>query len=163
MKPKELPENVSAMALAWALGVTTRQVRKLAATGVLRRVGHGLYPLAESIQAYAAWRAGEAERRDRATSTDAVREARTAEIRLRIAKEERKLIPIEDAEAEFEMVTGRFVAALEGLPARITRDVRERLRITAIIDEIRSRLSADFARAETAMVMGVHGDDKIDE
>lgn len=45
-------DGVSAAFLAKVLGLTIRRVRQLAAEGVIRKLGRGKYPLAESVQRY---------------------------------------------------------------------------------------------------------------
>lgn len=146
--------RVSSAQLAHVLGLTSRRVQQLAKEGVLARGPGGKFDLAASVQAYMA------SRQDAAVpsvATDRLREARAVEIERRIALRDRELISLAEAMEKFELVTGAFLTALSGLPARITRNVRERHRIESIIDAMRSRLSADFAVQEDALKTGTDG------
>lgn len=136
----EIPLEVGARAIADLIGISTQRLGQLVKAGVLPKAARGRYHTHAVVAAYLDFRVGESARRDRSQSTDALRDARAAEIRLRIAKQERELIPLEETMADFEEMTGMFVTMLETLPAQITRDVRERNRIVAIIDANRERL-----------------------
>jgi phage terminase Nu1 subunit (DNA packaging protein) len=51
-----LPKEISAPALAKLLGINVRTLGKLVTKGVLRRLKRGTYDLADSVQAYVAYR-----------------------------------------------------------------------------------------------------------
>lgn len=139
----KIPEAASADALATLLDVTPRRVRQIASESHIKAAGRGLWPVAPIVRAAVAAagreREGSAERDARA----ALMRARAREIELRTAREEGELVPTEEAVAYTQSVVGALISRMNGLPARITRDARERRKIEAILDEIR----ADVAKA----------------
>lgn len=142
----DLPVTVSAGQMAEILGITPRWLRKLATEGVLQRVGRGQYPLIESVQAYVEHRADEGARKSQSTAAEDLRSQRAREIAMRIAKQERELITMEQAEQVTTDMCGCFLAVLGGLPAQISRDVAERQRVETIIREAQGRLSDELGR-----------------
>lgn len=143
-----IPDTASADALAGLLDVSPRRVRQIAAEAQIQPVARGQWPVAAIVRAAVAAagkaRTGDAEREARA----ALMQARAREIQLRTAREEGELIPTEEAVAYTQAVVGTLVSRLNGLPAQITRDLDERRRIEAMLDEI---------RRDVAAVSGEHG------
>ncbi|QKC91034.1 hypothetical protein EB230_23465 [Mesorhizobium sp. NZP2234] len=68
-----------------------------------------------------------------------------------------------EAVAALDRVTGDFLQAIGGLPARITREPRERQRIEAIIDTGRQRLSDKFDEMSNNLRAGLPDDEPDDE
>jgi hypothetical protein len=142
----DMPKSVPATALAKIIGVSDRRVRQLVDQGIFSRAGRGLYRLAESVQAYVAWRLA-AERGDRrrgGKAADRVQELRAREIEQRIGLRDRTLIRIEDHDAIFDEAFGMLKAELIGLPARITRDLAARRSLETEIDGALNRAAKRF-------------------
>lgn len=133
-----IPDTASADALADLLNVSARRVRQIAVEARIKPAARGQWPVAAIIRATIAAagkaRMGDAEREARA----ALMQARAHEIRLRTAREEGELVPTDEAVAYTQAVVGALISRLNGLPAQITRDLRERRRIEKMIDEIRA-------------------------
>lgn len=155
IKPGQLPKQVTTADLAVLLGITAMRVKQLVAEGVVPRAAPGRFDLAEAVQAYIKYKSGLAERQTQTKSADALRDQRAEEIALRNEARKRSLIPLTEAVEAVEKVTGAFLAAVSGLPARITRVPRERERIEAICDEERLRLTDLFAEQGKALRTGV--------
>lgn len=159
----ELPEFVSGRALGAMLGITDRWVRELEKQGVLTKAGRGKYVLGTSVQSFIAWRLRtEVEKRD-GGGRDSLRERREAEIAQRMAMRDRELIDIDEHDAVLDEVLGLVVAAMVGMPARVTRDRDLRKKIETEIDgafnkassrlkqrgaELRARGQADISSSE---------------
>lgn len=152
---KEIPDAVLAREIAPLLGVGMTRLPQLAKEGIIPKSVKGRYPVRETIVGYWKWKATSVERQNQSTSADKLRERRDEEIALRIAREKRELIPLSDALADHETITGQFLATISGLPARITRDPRERQRIEKICDEDRLRLTDLFAKQGRALQSGI--------
>lgn len=151
-----LPAIVNRTEMAIHLGVTMQWVGQLAEQGVLIRAeGRGKFKFSESVQAFIKHKMASAERQNQSTSADALRETRAQEIAIKIAKQERDLIPLEEALAAYDEATGIYLESISGLPARMTRVPRERQRLEAICDEERLRLSDRFAERGKALRTGV--------
>lgn len=154
-KTAPLPKNVSLSALAALLGLTTRWVTKLVEAGTLPPPsGRSAYDLDACVKGYIASLKATAERAKDTSSADKLRDRREQEIALRMATKERGLIPLDDAVAAYDYATGEYLTSVSTLPARITRNPRERQRIESICDAERLRLSDRFAKRGKALRTG---------
>lgn len=154
---------VSSKVGAAFLGISQRWVQQLGTDGWAKPLSRGQWNLAELIQGYAASLKDENARKTKSAADSRVRDARAAEIEMRIAREDRKVIDLGEAAAALDRVVGDFLQAVGGLPARITRDPRERQRIEAICDAERLRLSDRFAESAQALRTGLPADQADDE
>lgn len=146
--------------LADVLGLTKQGVSRLNREGVLPKSGHGEYELAASVQKYLSYRENLAVAKHIPTKTeDRVKLARAVEIERRIARAERDLIEIPEAIETLDRIIGDVLHMVGGLPARLTRDPRERQRIESIIDGERKRLSDNFSQRMEALRTGVETDE----
>jgi hypothetical protein len=152
--------DVSSVVLSTAkaaefFGVSDRWIRARAAEGRYKPVRHGRYRLVEMISG---WRESHQDEKAKARGTGAdnrLRDARAREVEMRIAERDGRLADMDEVLALFDILSGEMVASFEGLPARLTRDVRERQRITEILDAERQRLSDRFAKVRPDPVTGL--------
>ncbi|HRP05864.1 MAG TPA: hypothetical protein PLV87_13210 [Opitutaceae bacterium] len=158
-----VPEYVTAIDLAAHLSLSTKRIQQLSQEGVLDRQGRGKYEFSKAVQAYIKYKTELSERQNQSSSADRLRDRREQKEALRIAREERELIHIEEADAGMQEVCGAILDFVSSLPARITRDVRERQRIERICDEGRLRLSDRFAKARRVVRHGVDAAEATDE
>ena len=133
--------ELSSAQMAVVLGVTERRVRQLAADGIVRKAQkRGRYRLVPSVAGYCA-----SLEKGQDVGLDEIRRERLLRLQMERAQQERTLITMEEAGAVVDRLTGEFVAMLNGLPARITNDIRERRRQEAIIDQVRQSLTDKFS------------------
>ena len=132
---------------AQLLDRSPRHVQTLAAAGWLSRTARGEYPLEPLVRGALRYYDDLLSRANKSASAARVTDARTEEIRLRIAERTRDLIPMEDAKAVMASVVSEVRAEIVGMGARITRDMELRRQIDAEADGILRRL-ADRAEAE---------------
>lgn len=138
------------------LGISERWVQKLENKGVLRKVGHGRYPLSSSVQAYVDdVRKAEQAKHDATTSSkvELLRE-KARKARRENDEAENKLIPIEGAMVVLDMVVGTMRTGLSGLPARITDDIELREVIEREVDEVLHHASETLVKASQALAEG---------
>ncbi|MCR6673243.1 hypothetical protein [Devosia ginsengisoli] len=132
--------------------ITSRWIRKLQADGYIPRPAPGKVALVAAVQGYIKSLKDEDRRSTKTASDSRVRDARAAEIEMRIAERKRELIPIEDAAAAMDLLAGKTKEEMTGLAARITRDMELRRKIEAEVNGAQSRIadalraSAEFAR-----------------
>jgi phage terminase Nu1 subunit (DNA packaging protein) len=148
------PETVTAKGLAAVLGVTDRWVRDLEKQGVFAREGRGQYDLTKCVPAYVEWRLKAEAGKQSAPSNDRVRDARAAEIERRMAREDRKIVDIDEAMDAFEDISGELLKFVSGLPAMITRDPSERRRIEDITKAAQGRLATRFGEVAGVLRTG---------
>ncbi|MDI4656021.1 type IV toxin-antitoxin system AbiEi family antitoxin domain-containing protein [Xanthobacter autotrophicus] len=144
MKATIFSEEVSADDLASLLEVTSKTIRNLADRGVIVRASRGKYLLAESIRNLLA----DARKASRSNDLDKeqlalVREKRRA-AELRNAETEGRLIELDEAFAVLDQIIATYRIGLDGLPARITRDVTLRKQIKAECDATLIEASKKF-------------------
>jgi len=147
MTKYRLPEHVSAGELADLVGVDPRMIRFYAARDVAVRTDRGQYDLRQSIRNLIseARRTGEPNENRKAEAR--LKEARAREVELRIAERNRELIPMDDAMEVVDGLMGLIRDELSMLPARLTRNLDDRAKIEAEIDQMLGRF-ADRAQLE---------------
>ncbi len=152
LEPLEnLEIDLNAPDLATVLGITERRVRQLAAEGVVKRADRrGRYQLVPSVANYiATLSAGE-----RDVGLAPIRQERLLKLQRENALRDRELITLDEAIGFVDEITGAFLSSLNGLPARVTNDVRERRRLEAIIDAERQRLADKLAEIQAKCASG---------
>ncbi len=140
-------DHLSGERVAILLGLTTRQVQRLAREGAILRDGRRGFTVASVAAAIA-------RRHGRADGEKRIADARAAEIELRIAARRRELIPYEEAVAALDDVVGAVREEASGLPARITRDLALRRKIEQEVDGFLGRLSNRLSKAAAALEAG---------
>ncbi|MET4841486.1 hypothetical protein [Bradyrhizobium japonicum] len=113
--------------------------------GNLPRKEDGTFDLDECRIAYIRFLRQAASRRTAHGDSGAqLREARAREIELRVAREIKELIPLEDVTMVMQEIVSTFCAELNGLPAACTRDLDLRNiienQVGSAIDRCRTRL-----------------------
>ncbi len=149
--------------VALLLMISEERVRQLAKMGFIPRAGGGRYNLVAAVQGYIKFLKDEERRTSKSASESRVKDARAAEIERRMAREDRKIIALEEAVWAADKMSGEFLRSISGLPARITRNPSERRRIESICDSERTRLEARFAEIASSVRSGVETDAADDE
>jgi hypothetical protein len=98
-----------------------------------------VYKPADVAQGYARYLTDEQRRSSKSATLSEVQSARAAEIRLRIAREDHKLIDLDEALAVLDEIVGGLRSDFSGLAASTTRDPALRLTIEEKVDAIFQR------------------------
>lgn len=162
-KPTENDGIVNAETLGRLLMVTDRHVQRLAKEGVFETKGRGKYPMVPCIHAYIRHLKEENKTQTRVAGDNRLRDARAKEIELRVAKSDRSIIDLSEAQDIVDKMAGAFLQSMVGLPARITRNVNERKRIENICDKVRKKLADRFAEISESVQSGVDAADALGE
>lgn len=147
-------EYGSAAQLGTWLDVSRQRVDQLTRDGVLTKSENGRYAIKPNIIAFLRWQRDEGRRANRSAADSRVRDARAREIELRIAREQRELVPTDIAQALMMQAMGSVLARLDGLPAAITREITLRRKIEAAVDAIRTAVADEIADFERAVLAG---------
>ena len=139
--------GVTAVALATHLDLTKQRIGQLADEGVLPRLTDGSYDLDDSRLVYIRWLRSEDRRATQSAANNRVRDARAREIELRIAKEERELVPVADMVDVIDRYALAVTTALKNIPVRASRDPAERARLQPFIDEARTAIATEMSKA----------------
>lgn len=125
--------------LARHLGFAPQQVTKLVNDGVISRMSNGRFDQDASRLAYIKWLRDPARRQVKSEAAARLQAAKATEVELRNLERAGQLGRLEDMTAAFDSLVANLRAALDGLPARVTRDLELRRKIE---DEIRAALTA---------------------
>lgn len=120
----------------------------LVAEGYITRQPNGRLRRIDVFRGLLKFKTDEDRRATKNAAESRVKDARAAEIELRVAVRRREVIPLSDAEAGFAALSGIVREALDGFPARITRDRALRLSIERETNDALRRIS------ETAETIG---------
>jgi phage terminase Nu1 subunit (DNA packaging protein) len=147
--------QVTTADLALVLGITERRIQQLEKPGVFRRLGHGEWDLADSVQSYLRHRLQSEIRRrrppSRGNADEKLKTAKAAREELKLGLEERTLMPTEEAIAVLDDIVGTIRADMAGVPARLTRDMALRGRMETEIDAVFGRAADSFERQESTL------------
>lgn len=141
--------------VAELLNLTAGRVRAMTSEGRIKQSGRGRWNLLQVNHDYIAYTKEEQKSKTKTASETRVRDARAAEIELRMARQDREVIPLAEAMATIDDVTGIYLQFMSSLPARITREQNERHRIEAICDAERARVSDHFLEKSSSLRTGI--------
>jgi phage terminase Nu1 subunit (DNA packaging protein) len=126
--------------------VSAERVRQLNKAGWIVKVGRDEYRVADVVQGYIKFLKDEERRMSKSAAASRLQDARARAIELRNAKEDHRLCETEESIGFVDEMMGTIIARLDGLPARFTRDISERQRLVALIDEIRNEAADVFEK-----------------
>jgi hypothetical protein len=121
------------------LKLTQPRLSQLEAAGFIARVGPGRWRLLDLVQGYIRSLKDDTKRSSQTVTLSAVQAARAREIEMRIAREEHKLIDLDEALSVLDETVGGMKADFDGLAASVTRDPALRSMIEVKVDEIYRR------------------------
>ena len=146
--------EVSTADLAEVLGLGERRVQQLANMKVFRRLAHGEWLLPECVQAYIDHKVkSETARLGKASASgaDRLKEVKARREELKLAREERELVPLTDALFAMDQVAGVIALEVNNVPARVTRDLDERTRLEAEIHDALAAVAKRIAECAAAL------------
>jgi hypothetical protein len=121
------------------LKLTQPRLSQLETAGWIARVGPGRWRLIDLVQGYVSSLKDDTKRDSQTATLSAVQAARAREIEMRIAREEHKLIDLDEALSVLDEIVGGMKADFDGLAASVTRDPALRSMIEVKVDEIYTR------------------------
>lgn len=124
------------------------ELEGLIAAGTLPAMDGDKLPMVEAIHAYLG-HLREASRNASASAAMArARDARAEASELSLAIARRDVIQASEAETACDFLCGVISEAIGGLPARVTRDLRDRRAIEDALREAQDRIAQDLAAAD---------------
>lgn len=141
-----IPDYISREQAARLLSLSTQRISQLAAEGVLKRDQNGLYASGGIGAKYAEYLVERRVTKRKDAVTEERQKLQADKLRRQLAREDRDIIDLDEALETTDQMTGRFLAAISSLPARLARDITERRRIEDVCDAVRNELSEGFAR-----------------
>jgi hypothetical protein len=157
-KPKEAITSLSNIVItstdaAALIGKSRNWLAKLVTDGFIKKAGQNFRPIDVST-GYIKFLTDDTQRKSKSATLSAVQAARAREIELRIAREENKLVDVEEAIGVLDEIVGGMKADFDGLAASITREPALRLTIEGKVDEIFRRHSNALKQKGNALRSG---------
>ncbi|TCQ79564.1 hypothetical protein EDF68_104148 [Ochrobactrum sp. BH3] len=146
--------TLTAGQIASLLTLSIERVRQLVNAGYIPRIGKAKYPVVGAVQGYIRFLKDEEKRTSKSAADDSLKAARQREVELRIAKEEGRLVDMDDVEAVTSSIFATLRAELAGLPASVTRDVKLRAEIEKGLNGAFARSQSKFQEASSALRAG---------
>jgi hypothetical protein len=151
-------------AAAKLLMVSGQWVRDLQKAGHIPRGPRGKVSLVGAVQGYIGFLKQEERRTSKSAADSRVRDARATEIEQRIAERDRRLIPVEEAEAAVDSLAATVRSEFTGLPARAFRDLALRRQLETEVngsfERVAEKLSAlGGALRKGGVIPAADGDD----
>lgn len=156
-KNESTPEGGNIISLDVAgrlLKLTPERIRQLMKDGYIPRDKPGRVSLVGAVQGYVQFLKDLASKTTKTAADSRVRDARAQEIEMRNAERMRKLIPVEDASAALDHLLGVVNEQLNGLPARITRDLEQRRKIEAEVNAAKEKIAKALATSADVVEKG---------
>lgn len=164
VKIKPVSQIVNQTEMAEILGISTRRLRQLEKEDdVVIPESPGKFRIGTVVQAYAAYLREGAVRKTGNEGLDQLRAEKVLDARMTRMRKDRELIALDEALGAADELAGLFVSYLNGLPAEITKEPRERQRLNDIIDKGRLRLADRLAKKIEALRSGTEDFDAEDE
>ena len=125
--------------------VGPERVRQLIKAGFVAKTRNGYTTIPSVVQGYIKFLKESARDGTQTASAGRAQEARAKEIELRISREERRLIPTEDAVLCMSLLCGKVSEEFGGLAARVTRDLPLRRKIESELHGAQARIAKALA------------------
>jgi hypothetical protein len=146
---------LSTVDAAQLIGKSKIWLAKLVKDGFVKPGGkhgqHNVYKPADVAQGYITYLTDEQRRSSKSATLSAVQAARAREIEMRIAREEHKLIDLDEALAVLDEIVGGLRADFSGFAASVTRDPVLRSIIEERVDEIYKRHTTSLEQKAKAL------------
>ena len=146
--------ELSVVEAALVIDMSQQWVRQLVQQGFITKQPNGKLRKDDIASGYIKWLRDESRRTHKGVSENKVKEARAKEIDLRIAIKQRDLVPLDDAMSAMTSLCGSVRQSIDGLPARITRDLGLRRQIEKEVNEVLIRISSGAEKLGEALAAG---------
>jgi hypothetical protein len=124
------------------------RIRQLSKSGYISIPKRGYTTIISAVQGYIRFLKDEERKQTQTGAAERARDARAREIEQRIAERDRRLIPIDEAELAMDLLVGAVAKELDGMAARITRDMAFRRMIEADVHGAKIRIADALAEGK---------------
>ncbi|MDA9510919.1 hypothetical protein XI09_40950 [Bradyrhizobium sp. CCBAU 11386] len=153
-RPSGKVPGVSQAQVAQHLDVSQPRVAQFVGEGVFKPLPNRKLDLDASRVAYIRWLRDETRKSTQSAASARVQDARARAIELRTAREEARLVPLDDVQAVVADILGTYRSELTGIAAAATRDLSVRAAIQQHLDDAIDRCRVKFEKANRDLVSG---------
>jgi len=129
------------------IGIGDRRFHDMAREGWFKKEADGNWSLYGIVQGYQSFLKSQTKQVREQTGKATLEKMRSKQVELRMAKDEKELVPVDLAVALVQVAVGETMARLDSLPARCTRDLDERDAIKEQVDAIRKEVAEFVAKS----------------
>lgn len=138
-------ETITLAELRKITGAADGEIEALIAAGQIDPPEHDRVPMVQAVQAFLGHLRETARTASASAAMARARDARAEASELALAISRRDVIPDGEAEMATDFLCGRISEVIGGLPARVTRDLRDRRRIEETLRAAQEGIAADLA------------------
>lgn len=138
------------------------RIRQLVKDGYIPKGRRGYVPLVGAVQGYIRFRDDADRRANKSAAESRVRDARAQEIELRNKVRLRELVPVAECHEVMDVFFAACVSELDGMAARITRDIPMRRKIDDEIRAARLRMAEKMKLSAKTLETGRSGSNNPD-
>ena len=143
------------------LMIGPERIRQLNKAGYIPIPKRGFTTIVGAVQGYIRFLKDEDRKATATGAAERARDARAREIEQKIAERDRRLIPVEDAEFAMDTLVGVVNREMDGMAARITRDMVLRRQIEAEVHGAKNRISSSLSDSKGAARTGRDSGDEV--
>lgn len=136
------------------LGITATRLRQLVDLGHVEKGGRNGVVLRAAVQGYIGFLKDDSRRSSKSAAASRMQDAKTREIDLRIAEREGRLVDIVELNDIVAAVVGELRTGLSGVPAAVTNDTAQRLRIETSINAVLTAAADRFEQEAASLRAG---------
>jgi hypothetical protein len=144
-------ETVGLEQLAALLMISKERVRQLVKDGCIPKGQRNTYSIIKSVQGYIGFLRDEDRRSSKSAADGSLKAARQREIEMRMAREDNRLIEVEEAIAVTREIVGLARNEFAGLPARVTSDIPLRRKIETEVNASFQRIKDRHTKRASAL------------
>lgn len=134
-------DEITVDVAAALLELTPQRIRQLAQAGFIKIHRRSHTTITSTVRGYVRFLKDEERKATQTGAAERARDARAREIEQKIAERDRRLIPTEEAELVMDLLVGAVAKELDGMAARITRDMAFRRLIEADVHGAKIRIA----------------------
>lgn len=141
-------DEISIDTAAALLELTPKRIRQLVQAGFIKMHRRAHTTITSTVRGYIRFLKDEERKQTQTGAAERARDARAREIEQKIAERDRRLIPVEDAELAMQLLVGAVSKEMDGMAARITRDLTLRRVIEADVHGAKTRIADALAEGK---------------
>lgn len=143
-KASDLDATITTSQAAKLLMVSEVWINKLHKMEYVPKAGRGKWNLVSVVQGYIRFLKDDDRRSSKSAAQSRITDIKAARLEMQMKAERRELVPLEDLHFVFDIGVSAVRAQMMAVPAKFTRDVKERRRLEKMIVEGLELASAEM-------------------
>lgn len=153
-KTSEPAGTISTSQAAKLLMVSEMWVGKLHKMEYIPKAGRGKWNLVAVVQGYIRFLKDEDRRSSKSAAQSRITDIKAARLEMQMQADRRELVPLDDARLVLDTAASLMQSNLMAVPAKFTRDVKERRRLEAMIAEALGKIADGMDKKAAALTTG---------